>query len=311
VVDVAARHNRRIAIAGRSMLENTRMARDLGYLEIPDDMLVNLGEIDKVPARKLVIMATGAQGEPTAVLGRLAVGRHSSLRVQEGDTVVLSSHTIPGNEEMIHRVVNRLFQQGADVLYGPEESVHVSGHASQEEQKLLINLLHPRYFVPIHGELRHLTHHGKIAQQLDIPHENIAVVENGYALTVGEQLKIGERVPGGYVFVDGAQVGEIGPAVMRERETLAQNGFVMPILRYDRRQGKPQGQPRIVTRGFIFVPEAEDLFARAEEVVRSAASTQPGTPVADVEKQVQAALSRFLYQETKRRPLVIPTVIEG
>jgi len=310
VVDVAARHNRKIAIAGRSMVENTKMARELGYLNIPDGMLVSLDEIKKLPARETVIMATGTQGEPTAVLSRLAVGRHRSLRIQEEDTVVFSSHTIPGNEELIHRVVNRLFQQGADVYYDPLSPVHVSGHASQEEQKLLINILRPHFFVPIHGELRHLKQHGKMARQLGIPAENIAVVENGYALTFGEQLEIGERVPGGYVFVDGARVGEIGPAVMRERETLGQNGFVMSIVRYKRRTGKPVGRPHIVTRGFIFVPGAEDLLAQAEEVVLSAASAKPRTPSAEVEKQVQTALSRFLYQETRSRPVVIPVVME-
>jgi ribonuclease J len=212
---------------------------------------------------------------------------------------------------LIHRVVNRLFQRGADVYYGPLAPVHVSGHASQEEQKLLINILRPRFFVPIHGELRHLKQHGKIARQLGIPDENIAVVENGYELTFGERLEIGERVPGSYVFVDGARVGEIGPAVLGERESLGRNGFVMSVVRYNRRTGQSVGRPRLITRGFIFVPGAEDLLAQAEEVTLSAASAKPGTPPVEVEKQVQAALSKFLYQETKSRPIVIPTVIEA
>jgi ribonuclease J len=311
VVDVAIRYDRKIAIAGRTMADNTKMARNLGYLDIPDDMLVNLGEAAKLPARKVVIMATGAQGEPTAVLGRLATGQHASLSIQDGDTVVLSSHTIPGNEELIHRVINRLFQQGADVYYDPLSAVHVSGHASQEEQKLLINMLRPEYFIPIHGELRHLKRHGKVAQQLGIPAENIAVVENGYALTFGERLEIEERVPGGYVFVDGARVGEVGPALMREREALGRNGFVMAVVQYRRRRGQPVGRPHIITRGFIFVPSAEDLLAEAEDVTLSAAVAKPGTPLQEVEKQIEAALSKFLYRETKSRPIVIPTVIEA
>ncbi len=310
VVDVAAQHGRKIAIAGRTMVENTKMARELGYLDIPDGMLVTLGEIKNLPARETVIMATGTQGEPTAVLSRLAVGQHRSLQIREGDTVVFSSHTIPGNEELIHRVVNRLFQKGADVYYDPLSPVHVSGHASQEEQKLLINMLRPRFFVPIHGELRHLKQHGKTARQLGIPAENIATVENGYTLTFGERLEIGERVPGGYVFVDGARVGEVGPAVMREREVLGRSGFVMSIVRYQRRAGRPVGRPHIITRGFIFAPGAEDLLAQAEDVTMSAASAGPGTPSTEVESQVQAALSKFLYQETKSRPVVIPVVIE-
>ena len=310
VVDVAAQHGRKIAIAGRTMVENTKMARELGYLNIPDGMLVTLDEIKNLPARETVIMATGTQGEPTAVLSRLAVGQHRSLQIREGDTVVFSSHTIPGNEEVIHRVVNRLFQKGADVYYDPLSPVHVSGHASQEEQKLLINMLRPRFFVPIHGELRHLKQHGKTARQLGIPAENIATVENGYTLIFGERLEIGERVTGGYVFVDGARVGEIGPTVMREREALGRSGFVMSIVRYQRRAGRPVGRPHIVTRGFIFVPGAEDLLAQAEDVTMSAASAGPGTPSTEVESQVQAALAKFLYQETKSRPVVIPVVIE-
>jgi len=310
VVDAAAQAGRKIAIAGKTMVENTRIARELGYLRIPDGMLLQLGEIGRLPPRETVIMATGAQGEPTAVLGRLAVGQHPSLCIQEGDTVVLSSHTIPGNEELIHRVINRLFQKGADVYYDPLLPVHVSGHASQEEQKLLINMLRPRFFIPIHGELRHLKQHGKIARQLGVPAENVAVVENGYVLTLGERLEIGERVPGGYVFVDGARVGEIGPAVMREREELGRDGFVMAIVRYDPHTGHAVGRPRIVTRGFVFLPGAEDLLARAEGVVLSAASAKPGTPPAEVEAQVQEALSRFLYHETRGRPVVIPVVVE-
>ena len=311
VLDVAAQRGRKIAIAGRTMVENTKMARELDYLNIPEGTLVTLDEIKKLPARETVIMATGTQGEPTAVLSRLAVGQHRSLHIREGDTVVFSSHTIPGNEELIHRVVNRLFQQGADVYYDPLSPVHVSGHASQEEQKLLINMLRPRFFVPIHGELRHLKQHAKTARQLGIPSENIATVENGYTLTFGERLKIGERVPGGYVFVDGVRVGEIGPTVMREREALGQNGFVMCIARYNRRTGRPVGRPRIVTRGFIFVPGAEDLLSQMEDITLSATSVKPGTPVTEVEKQVQAAISKFLYRETKSRPVVIPTVTEA
>jgi ribonuclease J len=310
VVDVAAEYGRKIAIAGKTMADNTKIARELGYLDIPDNMLVNLDEIKNLPARETVIMATGTQGEPTSVLSRLAVGQHRSLNIREGDTVVFSSHTIPGNEELIHRVVNRLFQQGADVYYEPSSPVHVSGHASQEEQKLLINLLRPRFFVPVHGELRHLKQHGKTARQLGIPAENIAVVENGYVLNFGERLEIGERVPGGYIFVDGARVGGIGPAVMREREALGRNGFVMSVVHYNRRTGRPIGRPRIVTRGFIFVPGAEDLLTQAEDVIMSTVSANPGMPATEVEQQIQAALSKFLYQETKNHPIVIPTVIE-
>jgi ribonuclease J len=246
-----------------------------------------------------------------AVLSRLSTGRHSQLHLMEGDTVVLSSHTIPGNEERTFNVINRLFQRGADVYYHPLAKVHVSGHASQEEQKLLINLLSPRYFVPIHGELRHLKEHGKIAQQVGIPQENIAVVENGHELIFdGERLRIGDRVPGEYVFVDGALVGEVGPRLINEREMLGRSGFVTAFVHYDRQAGKPLAQPCLVTRGFVFVPESEALLLRARDVVRSAASVKAGTSPDEVEQRIEHALSQFLYQETGRNPVVVAAVLE-
>jgi ribonuclease J len=273
---------------------------------------VDLNEVKNLPPRQVVILATGSQGEPMAVLNRLATGRHASLRVQEGDTVVLSSHTIPGNEEMIHGVINRLFQRGADVCYTPLAQVHVSGHASQEEQKLLINLLQPRFFVPIHGELRHLKQHGKLARQVGIPEENIAVVENGYELIFDDgRLVIGDRVPGDYVFVDGSLVGEVGPALMHERDKLGQSGFVTAIVPYKRKTGRPTGQPRIITRGFVFTPEAEGLLSRAQDVIRSAASVKPGTAPGQVETLVEKALADFFYRETRRSPVVTSAVMEG
>jgi ribonuclease J len=293
------------------MVENTEMARELGYLDISTEQLVGLDEIENLPPRQVAILATGSQGEPMAVLNRLATGRHASLHIQQDDTVVLSSHTIPGNEEAIYRVINRLFQRGADVYYSPLAKVHVSGHASQEEQKLLINLLRPRFFVPIHGELRHLKQHGKLARQVGIPDEDIAVVENGYELIFQEdRLVVGERVPGEYVFVDGALVGEVGPRLMHERDMLGQDGFVTAVVQYQRQAGRSVGQPRIITHGFVFVPEAEDLLSRAQDVIRSAASVKPGTPLDEVEKQVEEALSRFLYRETKRKPMVTSAVVE-
>jgi ribonuclease J len=312
VVNVAQRHNRKLAIAGRSMVENTTMARELGYLQIPDDMLVSLDEVGRLPPKQVVIMATGSQGEPMAVLNRLATNGYHPLRIQDQDTVLLSSHTIPGNEETTHNVINRLFQKGADVYYGPQAQVHVSGHASQEELKLLINLLRPRFFVPVHGELRHLVQHAKLAQQLGMAKQDIAVVENGYPLTVdGDSLQIGKRVPGDYVFVDGSLVGEVGPMVMRQRDDLAQSGFVTAITRYDRRAGKLVGQPRILTHGFVYVPDAEALLAQAEEVVRTAASTRRGTAPEKVEAKVEQALSSFLYRETKRKPVVKAVLVEA
>ena len=311
VVNVAQRHNRKIAIAGRSMVENTNMARELGYLDIPRGMLVDLDEVGDLPPEQVIIMATGSQGEPMAVLNRLATGTHRSLSIQDGDTVLLSSHTIPGNEETTYSVINRLFQRGADVYYGPMAKAHVSGHASQEELKRLIDLLRPRFFVPIHGELRHLVQHAKLAHQLGIPKSNIAVVENGYPLTFDDQrMQIGKRVPGDYVFVDGSLVGEVGPTVMGQRDELAQSGFVTAIASYDRQAGKLVGQPRIISRGFVYVPDAEDLLSRASDIVRSTASVKRGTATTRVEEKIERALATFFYRETRRKPVVTVALVE-
>jgi ribonuclease J len=311
VVNVAQRHNRKIAIAGRSMVENTTMARELGYLDIPDEMLVSLDRVDRLPPREVIIVATGSQGEPLAVLNRLATDSHRSLRIQEGDTVLLSSHTIPGNEETTHGLINRLFQRGADVIYGDQAQAHVSGHASQEELKQLIDMLRPRFFVPIHGELRHLVQHAKLAHELGIAKRDIAVVENGYPLTFdGDRMRIGKRIPGDHVFVDGSLVGEVGPRVMRQRDGLAQSGFVTAIAPYDRRARKTTGQPRIITRGFVYAPGARELLARAGDLVRTTASVTKNTAPGKVEERVERALSDFFYKETRRRPVVTAVMME-
>jgi ribonuclease J len=312
VIDVARQYDRKVAIAGRSMLENTQIARELGVLDVPDDVLIDLDEIERLPAHQVLILATGSQGEPMAVLSRLAAGRHDSLRIQKGDTVVLSSHTIPGNEEMTQSVINLLFEGGADVYYDPIAPVHVSGHGGQEDQKWLINMLHPRFFVPIHGELRHLEQHAKTARALGIPNERVAVVQNGYVLAFDDgRLQVGERVPGGYVFVDGALVGEVGPKLIREREALGENGFVTVVARYDRHAGQLIGRSRILTGGFVYAPESGDLLDRAQDVIRSAASVKPGTLSKEVEDKVERALSHFFYRETRRSPVVRSAVMEG
>lgn len=311
VAEVAMQYGRKIAIAGRSMVENTQIARDLGYLQIPDEALVRLDQLEKLPDKQVLILTTGAQGEPMAVLSRLANRQHDLLQLKQGDTVVISSHTIPGNEEMVYGVINRLFQQGVQVYYDSTLPIHVSGHASQEELKWLISLLRPRFFVPVHGEIRHLKQHAQIAHLLGIPDENIALIENGYVLALGEdQMTIEERVPGGYVFVDGTLVGEVGPRVIRERELLSQNGFVTTIVRYQPETGRIVGQPRIITSGFVFVPGAEELLSRAQAVITETVSIKPRTALEQVEAQVEQVLSRFFWRETGRSPVVTVAAVE-
>lgn len=310
VINCAIRHERKVAIAGHTMVENVRMARELGYLSIPPGVLIKLDDVSKLPQHKVVIIATGTQGEPSSALARMAMGLHPRIKIMPGDTVIISSHAIPGNEEMIHRTINRLFQKGANVIYEQIAPVHVSGHASQDEQRLLIHLIRPKYFVPIHGELRHLTMHARIAQEMGVPTANCMVVENGYILEFDrESGRIGERVPGGYVFVDGSGVGDVGPVVMRDRETLASAGFVVAVILLDKKTGQPTGRPEIVSRGFVYVRESAELIERAQDKILEVIEKDDGGRAALVDK-VRDELSQFLYEETKRRPMIMPVIME-
>jgi ribonuclease J len=302
-VNAARQYERKLAITGYSMRKNAKMAQELGYLEIPDDMLIDISEVDNYPDHKIVIMATGSQGEPSAVLGRLAIGRHRHLSVKERDTVILSAHPIPGNEEMIHRIINRLYQRGADVLYDQLVQVHVSGHAAREEMKLMINLVRPRFFVPVHGELRHLIQHGKLAVELGVPEQNVAVVENGYILELDQHsMHIGERVPGGYIYVDGSSVGDIGPSVIRDRERLSDSGVVLVVARCNG-NGDLLGKPRFVTRGFADFRDAQALLEGANEAISRTVRRYRDNPDL-IEEKVADTVSQYLYRETGRRPLV-------
>lgn len=312
VMDVARSFGRKVAIAGTTMAKNVKMARRLGYLNIPDDLILSLQNINRLPPHQVTIMATGAQGETRSILGRLATGQHSSLRIVPGDTVVLSSHTIPGNEETVHRVINRLFQKGANVVYHPVAPVHVSGHASQEEQKMLLSILRPQFFVPIHGELRHMKQHAMLAQAIGIPKENIAVVENGYVLRFSsESMEVGERVPGGYVFVDGTLVGDaVNPEIIKDRESLAIAGVCSVVFTYNRRQVALVGEPRISAQGVATAEVLDDLVARAKPVLRQALQgIRGGASPTDVERTVEKAISNFFYAQVRSRPKMMVVAV--
>lgn len=304
----AERYGRKIAVAGHSMAENIKMARDLGILNVPDDMFIDLNRIGHMQDSKVVIMMTGAQGEPSAVLARLATGRHRQLEIKPGDTVIVSSHTIPGNEESVNRTINRLFQKGADVIYDPIAAVHVSGHARQEEMRLLINLTNPKYFLPVHGELRHLRAHARLAMQSGIPQENIFVVENGYVIEADKNgVRVGERVPGGYVFVDGSGVGDIGKAVIRDREILARDGFLMVVVNVDGKSGEMVDEPEIISRGFVYVRDSAELIEMVKSTINDVLLSSPGTNGKQRER-LQESISRVLYNETGRRPMVFSVI---
>lgn len=306
VANAAYRHGRKMALVGTSMVENAKMAQKLGYLSLPDGLLIPIDEALRMGPSKVVLMTTGTQGEPSSILGRLAEGRNRQFDLIPDDTVVLSSHPIPGNEEMVHRTINHLLQRGATVVYDPIAPVHVSGHASAEEMKLLIHLVKPKNFVPVHGELRHLVQHAHIAREVGIPDENIAVVENGTVLEFEDgQMRVAERIPGGYVYVDGSGVGDIGPSVMREREALAQDGFVIVNLRVNK-DGQVVGEPEIISRGFVFVRDADEMFKAAAARIAETAARANGS----LREKVQQSLAEFFYAELKRRPMIFTFVNE-
>ncbi len=308
-VSVAAmRHERKMAIAGHSMAEYIKVATRLGYLKLPKDLLVSVEQANKMPPDEVVIMATGSQGEPSAVLGRLAWGKHRQLEIMKGDTVIMSAHPIPGNEELVHRTINKLIQRGADVIYDPLYLVHVSGHARREELKLLLNLIRPKFFIPVHGELRHLMQHKLLAQGIGIPAENIAVVENGTEVFVtSDALEVGERVPGGYVFVDGKGVGDVGPIVMRDRENLARDGFVSVMVLIDADTGELAEPPEIISRGFVYLRDADELLDMAESVIENVVATHKK---GNLTTAIQDALAKMFYNETQRRPMTYAFVRE-
>jgi len=311
VANAAQRHNRVMSFVGTSMVDNTRMARKLGYLDIPNDIIVPIEQALQMNPSRVVIMCTGTQGEPMSILGRLSSGVYHGFDIQEGDTIILSSAPIPGNEEMIHRTINRLFQRGADVHYEPIAPTHVSGHASMEEMKFLLQLVNPRYLIPIHGELRHLKQHAKLAEETGMPPERIAVVENGTIVEFKNgNLTIADRIPGGYVFVDGSGVGDVGPKVIREREALARDGVVAVHLTLDAGSGKLIGQPEILSKGFVFKRDAESLFQDAREVIREAVENEDDAR--DVEVRVEKALARLYHARIRRKPVIfIFTTVNG
>lgn len=311
VANVAVNYGRKMAFVGMSMRENAKMAIQLGYLDLPDDLIVPLDQALKMKPKEVVLMCTGSQGEPSSIMGRLATGRNRQFDVQAGDTIVLSSHPIPGNEENVSRTINKLFQRGANVIYDPIAPVHVSGHASQEEMKLMLHLVKPKHLVPVHGELRHLKQHGKMGEELGIPEENIAVVENGTIIEFEDEImRVSNRVPGGYVFVDGSRVGDVGPAVVRERETLSRDGFVSVSVLIDKdyNQIRPT---EVTTRGFVYKYESDDLIAEIDDVVdgvlRSSSRSKKGD-ISELQATLEKELQNVLHQRSRRRPMLFTLV---
>ncbi|HUN24424.1 MAG TPA: ribonuclease J [Anaerolineales bacterium] len=308
-INAASKTNRRLALVGSSMVDNAKVCLKLGYLKDPNNVLISLDQALKMPDSKVVLMMTGSQGEPSSILSRISHGNNAQFDLKPGDTCVVSAHPIPGNEELVSRMINKLIRGGARVVYDPLETVHVSGHAHADEQKEILNLLRPRYFMPVHGELMQLRAHADLAVSAGMKEENIAVIENGQVLELSEDgMKLGERVPGGYVYVDGSGVGDIGPAVLRERDRLASDGFVVINLLVDADTRELVQDPEMISRGFVFVRDAQELFKIATRRVVQIAELNNTSD--ELRRRVEKDLNDFFYSETRRKPLVFVVVNE-
>ncbi len=318
VADTASRYDRFIALVGRSMVNNVQMAMELGYLDIPPGMLIRAEDINKFRPEQVVIICTGSQGEPTSALTRIANQDHRLIRIQRADTVILSATPVPGNEKMVHRTINNLFRQGAEVFYQGISNVHVSGHGAQEELKLMLSLIRPKFFIPVHGEYRQLVLHAKLGYSLGIPDENIVVAEDGDIIEVTpDTIKTVGHLSSGNVFVDGLSVGDVGQIVLRDRKVLSQDGILMAVLTVDKETGQPIAGPDIVSRGFVYMRDAEELLESARIRVLESFADLNGHSAnghmsdwAFVKDKIKYTLSEFLYEKTHRRPMIIPVVME-
>ena len=312
VIDSAAKHQRRVFIIGRSMSDTVRMALELGYLNAPDGVLARLDELHGLPRNKIVFVTTGSQGEPTSALVRMANRDHRQVHILRGDTVILSATPIPGNEALINRTLDNLFKQGAQVLYDKVARVHVHGHGSQEELKLLLNLVKPKFFMPIHGEYRHLSMHAKLAESIGIPKENTFLLEDGDILELNSQAcRITGKVSAGNVYVDGLSVGDIGSLVLRNRRMLSRDGIVIVVIAINKQTGKLVGRPDIVSRGFVDTRESKDMIDESRDLVARALDRSGDRPAewGFVNTKVRDILNQFYYERTKRRPMILPVMV--
>jgi len=310
VINAAMAHNRKLAVVGRSMVDNVKMALDLGYLTAPEDMIIHTDDLEDYPDSQITIVCTGTQGEPTSALVRMANQEHRQVSLRQGDTVILSATAIPGNEELVHRTLNNLFRLGADVIYQSLRPVHVSGHASQEEQIEMLELIRPKYFIPIQGEYRMLVLHAQLAETTGISPENIFVIENGQVIEFDEDgAFLVETVPSGQILVDGLGVGDVGKVVLRDRHLLSKDGFVVVVMAIDERTGQLIDGPDIISRGFVYIRDSEDLIEEAKErVIELLENNKMHRDTAAT--VIRDNLSQFLYRRTRRNPMIFPVVLE-
>lgn len=314
VVEAAKDHGRLVGVTGRSMIRNVQIARELGYLDLPGELMVDQRDINQIPDTDIVVLTTGSQGEPLAALSRVANGTHRTIEVGPGDTVVIAAHPIPGNERGVSRTINNLMKRGAEVLYSPHEAVHVSGHAAQEEQKIMLSLLKPRYLVPMHGEYRHLKHHADTGRALGIPEDNIFILENGARLEFrnGEAGRI-ENVATGMFFVDGGGLAESPDGVMRERQQLSEDGMFIVIARVSSQNGALIGTPDVISRGFANPQGTNGVIEASIEVVSKTLERTSSRNVTDwgqLKNEIRRDLSGFLSDRTRKRPIILPLIVE-
>ena len=312
VLDAAAACGRKVAVTGRSMENIMKVSTELGYMKVPKNTLMDIAKIKNQPKNKQVIVTTGSQGEEMSALYRMAFSTHKQVEVGPGDKVIISASAIPGNEVTVSRVINELFRKGVKVVYDKADMLHVSGHACQEELKIIHALTKPRFFIPLHGEQRMLQIHKDVAMSMGMERSHIAIAENGSVIEItGKTMKINGSVPAGEVFVDGSGVGDVGAVVMRDRKRLAEDGMVVVVLPVSSHDGRLLSRPEIITRGFIYVKESEDLMRELENLAMDAAegvAGRRGRDESDLKGAVKSAVSNYLFKTTKRKPMVIPVV---
>ena len=314
IITAAEAYEKKVAVSGRSMENIVQVAVELGYLTIGEDVLIPVDQISKYPNEKVVIITTGSQGEPMSALARMAASEHRKINVVPGDTVIISATPIPGNEKLVSKVVNLLFKKGAEVIYDSQEKIHVSGHACQEELKLMHSLVKPRFFVPVHGEYRHLKQHGELAVELGLPEKNLLIPENGDVIEVARNyIKKSGTAISGQVFVDGLGVGDVGNIVLRDRKHLSQDGILTIVVTIEKHSGKVVSGPDIISRGFVYVRESEGLMDEAREIVKSVlrdCEERQITDWATLKSKMRDELREFLYEKTKRKPMILPIIME-
>lgn len=314
IIDVAAKYGRKVAITGRSMENVLHVASVLGYVKIPENVMVDLEKVNSLPREKTVIISTGSQGEAMSALYRMAFSEHKQIKVDAGDRVIISASAIPGNETMISRVIDELFHKGAEVIYDRNTDLHVSGHASQEEQKMVLALTKPKYFIPVHGEYRMLVKHAELGRLMGVKPQNIVIAENGKVIEISKKgIRCEETVQAGAVMLDGSGTSEVGSVVMRDRHRLAEDGMIVVVLPYSSDDRKLLSDPEIITRGFIYVKEAEAMMDELKRVTLESVAACEEQRVTDwtaIKNRVKSNLSGYLYKTTRRSPMILPVISE-